>query len=125
MARYKTRHKNDNRYSIDDLANLHRQGAISDREYRRAGGICHADLINDPEYERDAGPGFFGKTADWGPNDLGSINSRGNKRPDKESKMRGKAEGNERLWPSDAQVRRVSAHQFHTDWYGGGNQRDR
>ena len=68
------------RYSLSDLANLHREGRISDRKYRKAGGrVCGPHEIDDPEYQRDAGPGF-GKTTEWGPDDAGHIDARANRR---------------------------------------------
>jgi hypothetical protein len=122
----KRKHKHDSKYSLSDLENLHRQGQISNRELVRAGGsVAGLGELDNPEFQRDAGPGFFGKTQQWGAPDLGHIDSRANRRPDKESRMRGKAEDNSRLWPSDAHVRRVSAHQFHPGWYSSGPGRER
>jgi hypothetical protein len=108
----------------DDLKKFHREGQISDREYRRAGGIC-ADEINDPEYHRDNVPGF-GKTKEFGPDDAGHLDARANRREfPKESALKGKAQNtvpvgrsaDTKGWPSDAQVRRMSANEFSTDWY--------
>jgi hypothetical protein len=104
-----------------DLTKFHREGLISDREYRRAGGIC-ADEINDPEYHRDN----VGSQKQYGPDDAGHLDARANRREfPKESALKGKAQNtvpvgrsaNTKGWPSDAQVRRMSANEFSTDWY--------
>jgi hypothetical protein len=113
-------------YSLGDLANLHRQGKLSDREYTRAGGIC-ADHLNDEEYQRDAvrSTGLPG-THQYGPAGTSSpdhINKRANRRPDKEARVKGKAHGSKGLWPSTAHVHRVSANEFHPDWYSAGSKR--
>jgi hypothetical protein len=103
----KRRHKPGSaKYSLSDLANLHREGRISDREWRRAGGLCHAHEIDQEEYQRDAGPGF-GKTQQFGPGDFGGrdhIDS---------------FKGNRRQFPKES---RVSAYK--TDWYRSSSSRE-
>jgi hypothetical protein len=110
-----------------DLTKFHREGLISDREYRRGGGIC-ADEINDPEYHRDNVPGF-GKTNEFGPDDAGHLDARANRRLfPKGTELKGKAQNtvpvgrsaNTKGWPTDSQVRRMSACEWHPDWYSEG-----
>lgn len=105
----------------NDLMKFHREGLISDREYRRAGGIC-ADEINDPEYHRDN----VGSQKQYGPDDAGHIDAKSNRRMfPKGTELKGKPQNtvpvgrsaNTKGWPSDAQVRRMSANEFSTDWY--------
>jgi hypothetical protein len=77
MARRKLRSA---QYSLDDFRNLHAEGKISDRQYRRAGGIC-ADHINDNEYQSDAVRATgLPKTQQYGPADAGHIDARANKK---------------------------------------------
>jgi hypothetical protein len=110
----------------NDLIKFHREGLISDREYRRGGGIC-AEEINDEDYQRDAKG--FGKTTDFGPDDSGHLDARANRREfPKGVALKGKAQNtvpvgrsrNTTGWPTDAQVRRMSANEFHPDWYSDG-----
>jgi hypothetical protein len=116
------RKSDSNKYSLDDLASLHRQGQVSDREFRRAGGIALDEDDDESGTRRATG---FDPHQEYGPSDLGHIDAKGNRRSDKESRLRGRADDNSRLWPSDAHVRRVSAHQFHPSWYSGGPGRER
>jgi hypothetical protein len=88
------------KYSLADLANMHREGKVSDRQYRRAGGICGPNELDDPAYQRDAGPGF-GRTQDYGPGD--GFGGRDHLDSFK---------GNRRQFPKES---RVSAYK--TDWY--------
>jgi hypothetical protein len=110
----------------NDLTKFHREGLISDREYRRGGGIC-ADELNDQAYQRDASG--FGKTKDFGPDDAGHLDARANRREWlKGTELKGKAPDtvpvglsrNTKGWPTDAQVRRMCANEFHPDWYSAG-----
>ena len=107
-----------------DLTKFHREGLISDREYRRGGGIC-ANEIDDSEYHRDN----VGSQKQYGPDDAGHIDARANKRMfPKGTELKGKAQNtvpvgrsaNTKGWPTDAQVRRMSACEFHPDWYSEG-----
>jgi hypothetical protein len=108
-----------------EVKRLYDEGKISGREYSRAArSVCGSNEINDPAYQRDAKG--FGKTQEFGPDDAGHFDARANRREfPKESALNGKAQNtvpvgrsaNTKGWPSDAQVRRMSANEFSTDWY--------
>jgi hypothetical protein len=107
-----------------EIKRLYDEGKISDREYTRAGGVCDSNEINDPAYQRDAKG--FGKTTDFGPDDVGHLDAGANRREfPKGTELKGKPQNtvpvglsrNTTGWPSDAQVRRMSANEFSTDWY--------
>ena len=100
MAKRKLR--SSAKYSLSDLENLHREGRVSDRQYRRAGGIC-ADHINDDEYQSDS-PRATGlpKTQQYGATDAGHIDARANRK----------------AFPKES---RTSAYK--TDWYRSSSSR--
>ena len=84
--------------SLDDMASLHAEGKITDRQMWRAGGVC-VDHINDPAYQRDAAraTGLPGPR-DHGPSDAGHID----------------AKANRRQFPKESAVR---ASTYKTDWF--------
>jgi hypothetical protein len=65
------------KYSVDDMAALHAEGKITDRQMWRAGGVC-VDHINDPAYQRDnaRATGLPG-TRDYGHPDATTPEQRG------------------------------------------------
>jgi hypothetical protein len=93
---------------------LFRQGMITDTQYRRAGGVCGPDEIDDEEYQGDAGPGF-GKADDWGPDDAGHIDAKANGRGDRESRM-GKRPPSART-PTVAEAKASLADQWDPGWF--------
>ena len=72
----------------DHRDKLYREGKLTDTQYRRAGGVCGADEIDDEEYQEDATAetGLPG-TTDFGPDDAGHIDASANRRGDPEGKQ--------------------------------------
>jgi hypothetical protein len=107
-----------------EIKRLYDEGKISDREYSRAGGVCDSNEMNDPAYQRDAKG--FGETTDFGPDDAGHLDAKSNRRSfPKGTELTGKAQNtvpvgmsrNTKGWPTDAEVRRISAQEWKSDWY--------
>jgi hypothetical protein len=102
-----------------EIRKLYDEGKISGREYSRAArGVCGSNEINDPAYQSSAG--------NFGPNDAGHIDASANRREfPKESVLKGKAQNtvpvgrsaNTKGWPTEAEVRRMSANEWKSDWY--------
>jgi hypothetical protein len=109
VARYKKE-----RYSLPELAVLHAEGRLSDKSYRRAGGrVCGPDEINDPVYQADATRSTgLPKTQQYGPADLGHLDSGINRRSFPKESRTGKPVKTERL-PA-----------FKTNWYSAGPGRE-
>jgi hypothetical protein len=98
-------------------------------------GAIDSNQIRGREYQRNDAPGG-GRTVEFGPSDKSvgcdAIDKRENRRMwPKGTALKGKAQNtvpvgmsrNTKGWPSDAQVRRMSANEFHPDWYSEGNTR--
>lgn len=96
----------------------------------RPSGAIGSNAIN--ENQRNDAPGG-GKTKEFGPSDAsvgrGAIDKRENRREFPNGvALKGKAPSvvavgrsrNTKGWPTDAQVRRISANEFHPDWYSDG-----
>jgi hypothetical protein len=133
-----------------EIERMYKNGLITEREYRRArgkkmadehagnyglttgpngpGGAFCADGIADKKAQRNDMRGG-GRTVEFGPNDAGHIDAAANRREfPKGTALKGKAPNvvavgrsrNTKGWPTDAQVRRMSANEFHPDWYSDG-----
>ena len=101
----------------DHRDKLYREGKLTDTQYRRAGGVCGPDEIDDVEFQEDATAetGLPG-TEDYGPDDAGDINASANRRSfPKESRARGRMPTARA--PTIAEARRASASEFDADWY--------
>jgi hypothetical protein len=109
--------------------------AMSTKNYPSPASRYNSNEIRDRASQRNDAPGT-GRTVEFGPSDKSfgrdEIDNRENRRVwPKGTALKGRAPNtvpvgmsrNTKGWPTDAQVRRMSANEFHPDWYSEGPKR--
>jgi hypothetical protein len=118
----------------DEIERLYGLGLISDGEYRRArqtmeeyaddygmrpgpkGSASRSEIDDDDN--QNAGSGFSNPERDYGPNDAGELDSKPNRRADKESKISNARDVLDRpVIADEGRMRAVLADQWSPDWY--------